>query len=89
MTVEIVVAHYDDWCGIYISGEMAYQDHGERWDMVLPDLVGETIGSYREMSVEALPNLDMFGNRFPIMLKDLKLELDKANQLVVGYPQVT
>lgn len=76
--MHIVDVSVDDWFGTYLDGKLAYEDHGSRYDMIMPKLVGKTIDSYTHVNAEVLGYLEMFGNRLPYELSDLMKALEEA-----------
>lgn len=50
--MEIAVAKGDDWKGVYIDGELVYQNHSIDWDKVFKKIVGSKVESFDSKYVD-------------------------------------
>ena len=74
--VDVVHVRSLDWEGVYVDGEMFYENHAGRmdWDALLESLEGKTIGTFRKFRVQSW--MEQRGRAsFPHALDDIPNEV--------------
>ena len=46
---KILIVTNDDWCRVYLDGEIISNDHSIRSDNILKSLVGKTLDEYKSI----------------------------------------